>query len=51
MDKSILHLLLGSRWLPASLQVQNEVLVISYEDLRDLAIQWPQNIKHDESSF
>lgn len=51
MDKSILHLLLGSCWLPASFQVQTEVLVISYEVLSDLAIQRPQNIKHDGSIF
>lgn len=49
MDKSILHLLLASCWLPVSFQVQTEVLVINHEVLGDLIPQWPQNIKHNGS--
>lgn len=51
MDKSILHLLLGSCWLPVSLQVQAEVLVINYEVLGDVATQPPKNIKRNGSIF
>lgn len=51
MDKSILHLLLGSCWLPVSFQVQTEGLVINYEVLGDLATQQPQDVKHNGSIF
>lgn len=51
MDKSILHLLLGSCWLPVSFQVQTEVLVINYEVLGDRATQQPQDVKHNGSIF
>lgn len=51
MDKSMLHLLLGSCWLPVSFQVQAEVLVINYGVLGDVATQRPQNLKHHGSIF